>query len=507
MNFFCRFLASAFLVFIPAAARAAALSVSPASGSYYVGDTIIVQIMLDTQGSSTDGVDLHYLNFTAGKLEAEDSDGGMAGVQIAPGILYVNMPMNSVDNMTGKIDFSQTSSGGSSYSGSGVVATISFKALSAGTATISPDFILGMSNESNVASRGSDILTSFSGASYVITDPHPSSSGGSGSGGSGGNNGGGGSGGSNSGSGFLGVSTSSVDNIVPVTGEALAEGFGMVGGKITFGSFSGPAVTEVAIMLDNAKNRILSAADGSFSFSKVLPGKHKIVVGKVGYRGYAKEVMVATGKTVVADIYITKNPGGIYAGDIIKIADSPAVYYVGLNGKRYVFPNAKCYRTWYDNFDGVKTVSVNEISAYAIGGNITYRPGTRLVKITTAPKVYALGPGGVLHWIKTEEVARALYGNDWNRKIDNISDTFFDYTEGGPIESNIYPDGALFKYKKKNNVYLVEGGKKRLIKNSQVLRANRFFESYISEADSVVVHKDGLPLETVENKWVYFDGF
>ena len=119
-------------------------------------------------------------------------------------------------------------------------------------------------------------------------------------------------------------------------------------------------------------------------------------------------------------------------------ADHPckAVYYIGADGKRHAFPNGRVYATWYADFLGVKSVSAERLSLYALGPNVTYRPGARMVKFITDPKVYAVGRGGVLRWVKTEELARSLYGNDWNKKIDDIPDAFYaNYTFGLEVAS------------------------------------------------------------------------
>jgi endo-1,4-beta-xylanase len=84
----------------------------------------------------------------------------------------------------------------------------------------------------------------------------------------------------------------------------------------------------------------------------------------------------------------------------------------------------------------VKTISADELASIPLGGNVTYRPGVKLVKVTTVPKVYAVAAHGVLRWVKTEEVAKALYGVDWNKKVDDIPDAFFvNYTVGADIGS------------------------------------------------------------------------
>ncbi len=102
-----------------------------------------------------------------------------------------------------------------------------------------------------------------------------------------------------------------------------------------------------------------------------------------------------------------------------------AVYYIGRDGKRHAFPNSRVYFTWYQNFDTVEEVSLEKLSSFGLGRNVTYRPGVRMVKFTTDPKVYAVSRSGELHWVKTEAAAVSLYGSDWNKKIDDISDVFF----------------------------------------------------------------------------------
>ncbi|MBU0540180.1 hypothetical protein KKF59_03040 [Patescibacteria group bacterium] len=122
-------------------------------------------------------------------------------------------------------------------------------------------------------------------------------------------------------------------------------------------------------------------------------------------------------------------------GDLIK-ASGPSVYYYAENGKRYVFPTEKTYLTWYADFASVKTITDAELGAITIGGNATYRPGTRLIKITTDPKVYAVGPWNSLRWIQTEALATELFGADWAKIIDDISDAFFiNYLIGNPVAS------------------------------------------------------------------------
>ena len=130
--------------------------------------------------------------------------------------------------------------------------------------------------------------------------------------------------------------------------------------------------------------------------------------------------------------------GAAVSGDLIKMSGNTAVYYLGADNKRYVFPNEKTYKTWYPDFSGVVTVSATELQSYAIGGNVTYRPGVKMVKITTDPKVYAVDANGTLRHVTTEAIAAALYGATWNKMVEDVSDAFFvNYSVGAPIAAAV----------------------------------------------------------------------
>lgn len=120
-----------------------------------------------------------------------------------------------------------------------------------------------------------------------------------------------------------------------------------------------------------------------------------------------------------------------FPGDLIRGTSFSAVYYMGEDGFRYVFPNDKTYFTWYENFDDVITLTDAELATIQMGGNVTYHPGLKMVKIQSDPKVYMVAHGGVLRWVSTEEIAVALYGSNWNTKIDDVPDGFFTNYEIG----------------------------------------------------------------------------
>jgi hypothetical protein len=174
-------------------------------------------------------------------------------------------------------------------------------------------------------------------------------------------------------------------------------------------------------------------------------------------------------------------------GDLIKLADDgnpetnhdAAVYYYGADGKRYVFPNAHTYFTWYEDFSGVRIVSGTQLASIPIGGNVTYRPGTRLVKITSDPKVYAVEPGGILRPIDSEAVAQGLYGDNWNKIIDDVPDAyFFNYQIGAPLSAVVFPSGAVVRTTG-GEIYRIEERQKRRISSPEVLAALRVQDRFI----------------------------
>lgn len=178
----------------------------------------------------------------------------------------------------------------------------------------------------------------------------------------------------------------------------------------------------------------------------------------------------------------------LVAGDLIK-ASGPAVYYYTADGKRAPFPNEKVYNSWFVGYGKVKTITDTELAALSLSGtNMTYRPGTRLVKITTDPKVYAVQPGGSLHWVKTEEIAKALYGDNWNKQIDDVADVFFtNYSKGSDVESAKPTVGSLVKTAGSSDIYFVDADGKRKLSDLAAFDANGFQSKFVRTVSDAVL--------------------
>ena len=181
---------------------------------------------------------------------------------------------------------------------------------------------------------------------------------------------------------------------------------------------------------------------------------------------------------ILSGLSLAQPSWALTAGDLVKVAGQEAVYYIGENGQRFVYPQRNVFLSWYQDFSQVKTVSLDEVAKYPLGGNITMRPGVNLIKIQSDPKVYAVSPGGILHHIDSEVRAITLYGENWADRVVDVSDAFFgDYQIGSPINKNQHPDGTLIKYAVLDNIYLVQNGKKRCFKDLAALTANGYSEN------------------------------
>jgi hypothetical protein len=186
-----------------------------------------------------------------------------------------------------------------------------------------------------------------------------------------------------------------------------------------------------------------------------------------------------------------------------------AVYVLGADGKRYVFPNEATYRSWYADFSGVQELSAGDLAALSIGGNVTMRPGTRLVKITTDPRVYAVEPGGVLRAIPSEAVATGLFGSDWARRVDDVPDAFFiNYVLGPALPDDTpraFADGALLRDNATSEVWFLDGGRRRLVAADALSALRRASGTISSVAPAVLdVYPRGLEL-TPDEAAVYAD--
>lgn len=193
-----------------------------------------------------------------------------------------------------------------------------------------------------------------------------------------------------------------------------------------------------------------SQSQGMMTISQGVATKSFTFATAKTYAAYVQCKDLAGNIGTSSNVAVSVSPASVVTGPAVgsllklvcpvgALADHPckAVYYLGGDGKRHAFPNDKVFFTWYADFSKVVEVSSSIMSSYTLGKNVTYRPGSRMVKFTSVPFVYAVAKGGVLRWIKTEADASAIYGADWNKKIDDINDALFtSYRYGTDVTSN-----------------------------------------------------------------------
>jgi carboxyl-terminal processing protease len=89
-------------------------------------------------------------------------------------------------------------------------------------------------------------------------------------------------------------------------------------------------------------------------------------------------------------------------GDLVKLENSSSIYQIRSDNTRLVFSTESVYKSYYDNFDNIKTVSADVLKSYSLNGNILLKTGS-LVKFDYNSKVYEVKAGGEIEWIKSEE--------------------------------------------------------------------------------------------------------
>lgn len=210
-------------------------------------------------------------------------------------------------------------------------------------------------------------------------------------------------------------------------------------------------------------------------------------------RFFVFALMLTTVFSMSAFTFNVNAAGNYPAGSLLALegVDGAAVYYIGSDGMKYVFPDPKTYATWYPNFDNVVRVSVSELDMYADGGAVTYRPGTKLITHENTAKVYAVTPGGEYCHIPSEEVAIAIYGEDWGSMVQDVIPGFFSssYSDGACELSDMLPDGTVVMMGE--TYYYIENGMKRPFASADAFEANNFSYDFVLEVDDLSDYSDG----------------
>ncbi len=447
---------------------AATLSLSPSTGSYQVGDFFNVDIILDTEGSDTHGVGVRYLNYNPSLLEAQDDDAGAAGVQISTGSLYSRTQTNLVDTSQGEVEFVQLTQGDEVYNGSGVLATISFRVLTTGTANLTIDYTPGSTEDSNVAFDGSDLLSGVANGSYALNPV--SGDDGSGGGGDGGGNGGG--------------SGSSPDLVPPGMVKNLSV---TAGDRQISLSWTNPIDSDfggVLIIRKTASEptniddggQVMKGNAASFTDTGLTNGV-KYYYALFSYDEASNYSLASS----ISAIPQTSGGGTQYVNGTLLKGMSEKVYIL-FNDKKTWITSAAIFKGCGFRWEDIITVSDDIINSIGDGPEMTDRclifPDNTLIKGSDY-KVYLIVEAA-RRWITTGEIFEGL-GHNWNN-ITVVSDNILaDIPEGESITSLPAPKITLMRASNGEKVYAIVGGKKHWVPSPDV------FNSYNYNWDNIEV--------------------
>jgi hypothetical protein len=162
----------------------------------------------------------------------------------------------------------------------------------------------------------------------------------------------------------------------------------------------------------------------------------------------------------------------------VKSATGGYAVYLIQNGKRYLFPSQNVYKSWYMNslgnadFSKVQVISETDMYGYTFGGNVVYRPATKLVTFYE-PNVYAVEPNGTIRSVGTAANAAALYGANWTNLIEDIDPSLrTNYTVGANLTLGQYPVGQVLS--SGGTFYYWDGTNYRQFASEAALLANGF---------------------------------
>ena len=112
-----------FLFFLPSDSRAATFLLSPSSGTFSIGSTFSVSILLDTKGQSINALEV-ALSFPPDMLQIVSPSTGKSVIGV-----WTDTP--NFDNANGKMDLQGGIPGGITVS-NGLVSTVTFRVKSVG---------------------------------------------------------------------------------------------------------------------------------------------------------------------------------------------------------------------------------------------------------------------------------------------------------------------------------------------------------------------------------------
>lgn len=153
------------------AEEGALLLLNPSQKTLKVGEEVEVRVELNTNDTEVSGADV-IIRYDPSLVEVVDADGNpQNGVQVRPGLLFPQYPVNEVNVANGRIGFSAAALPPKTFTGEGTLAYIKLRTLKPGTVSLQIEFAKGATDDSNVVeagSRGNDVLDKVVNALYSV---------------------------------------------------------------------------------------------------------------------------------------------------------------------------------------------------------------------------------------------------------------------------------------------------------------------------------------------------
>ena len=219
---------------------------------------------------------------------------------------------------------------------------------------------------------------------------------------------------------------------------------------------------------------------------------------------YSDTITLSTGVAPEVEVPVAE----VGAGDLIKVADSPAVYLIK-DGKRHVIPHINVYKSWAypADFSTVKTIAAADLASFPEAAAVPFRDGSLFRGTDTslhgkeASCVFVVAEGK-LRSIKSAEIYQALYNDpDWSL-ITWVPDdllTKFEYALGSIVDSSvIHPNGSIVKYADSSAVYLIAHSQKRVFTSWVNFVANGYDAADIIVIPDSEFYADGAVISGLE---------
>ena len=193
-------------------------------------------------------------------------------------------------------------------------------------------------------------------------------------------------------------------------------------------------------------------------------------------------------------VWIYGGSQAIKKGEIklAKIKGSPSVYIILIRDKKkIVIPHFSVFYSWGYNMKDIKVIKSSELASYQDAGSLAFRDGT-LVRsnILAQTAVYVVENGKFMPIFSSPVFKQLKY--QWSMVRRAPDDLVNSYETGEQITAtSSHPTGTLIKYPNSSSVYLIENGKKRLFKTSQVFSSYGFKPTDVLLLSNDFVYKIG----------------